>query len=147
MVDYCSLGDPHIAAVILKAFFRELPEPLLTYDFIRVVDDPGLFSVCFSKRVPVLMKPEWMLQPVPVLLKHLAALDSVHRRVLKALLSFLDAVVAHSATNLMTASNIAIVFGPNLLWTKHASTLESVTVINSIALQLVVHASALTPLL
>ena len=30
-VDLASYGDVHLAAVLLKAFLRELPEPLLTY--------------------------------------------------------------------------------------------------------------------
>ena len=31
-VDLESHGDPHLAAVLIKLFLRELPEPLLTFD-------------------------------------------------------------------------------------------------------------------
>ena len=30
-------GDPHVAAVILKTFLRELEEPLLTYDLFEEI--------------------------------------------------------------------------------------------------------------
>lgn len=31
-MDYAAYGDVHLAAVMLKTFLRELPEPLLTYE-------------------------------------------------------------------------------------------------------------------
>ena len=41
-VDLESHGDPHLAAVLIKLFLRELPEPLLTFDLY----DPILELKC-----------------------------------------------------------------------------------------------------
>jgi hypothetical protein len=41
--------------------------------------------------------------------------------ILKALFTFLREVAAKSDVNRMTASNLAIVFGPNLLWSRDAT--------------------------
>lgn len=41
-------------------------------------------------------------------------------------------VLAHSAVNKMTATNLAIVFGPNLIWSKsQAASLDAMAQINS----------------
>lgn len=34
-VNFEELGDPHLAAVILKLFLRELVEPILTFDLFN----------------------------------------------------------------------------------------------------------------
>ena len=36
-VDLESHGDPHLAAVFIKLFLRELPEPLLTFDLYQPI--------------------------------------------------------------------------------------------------------------
>ncbi len=36
-VDMAENADPHMAAVLIKMFLRELPEPLLTFDSYKTV--------------------------------------------------------------------------------------------------------------
>ena len=36
-VDMDTYGDPHLAAVLIKLFFRELPEPLMTFDLYQPI--------------------------------------------------------------------------------------------------------------
>lgn len=57
-------------------------------------------------------------------------------QLLKYIIEFLVKVMDHSEFNKMTASNLAIVFGPNLLWSNKTnqtldSSLDSITAINS----------------
>ncbi|TSQ58054.1 Rho GTPase-activating protein 1 [Bagarius yarrelli] len=79
-VDFFEMEDVHLAAVILKTFLRELPEPLLTYKLYNKVVD-------------------------------------FH---------------TNSEVNKMTNTNLAVVFGPNLLWGQDAAmTLSSIGPINN----------------
>ena len=55
----------------------------------------------------------------------LSKLPEVNYSVLKYLMEFLSTVTEHSFLNKMTASNLAIVFGPNLVWPKDESILLS----------------------
>ena len=57
-------------------------------------------------------------------------------QLLKYIIEFLVKVMDHSEFNKMTVSNLAIVFGPNLLWSNKTnqtldSSLDSITAINS----------------
>ena len=36
-VDMDTYGDPHLVAVLIKLFFRELPEPLMTFDLYQPI--------------------------------------------------------------------------------------------------------------
>ena len=36
-MDLDSHGDPHLAAVLIKLFLRELPEPLLTFNLYKPI--------------------------------------------------------------------------------------------------------------
>ena len=36
-VDLDTYGNPHLAAVLIKLFFRELPEPLMTFDLYQPI--------------------------------------------------------------------------------------------------------------
>lgn len=45
-VNYDDYGDVHVAAVILKTFLRELPEPLITFRAYGRVQD--LLSECVT---------------------------------------------------------------------------------------------------
>ncbi|OWA53137.1 Rho GTPase-activating protein 1 [Hypsibius exemplaris] len=59
--DLASYSDVHLAAVLLKAFLRELPEPLLTYALydsvigiqgIAVADRPGVVQIMLQDQLP-----------------------------------------------------------------------------------------------
>eukprot|EP00054_Salpingoeca_dolichothecata_P000893 m.17863 g.17863 ORF g.17863 m.17863 type:complete len:467 (+) comp11509_c0_seq2:1139-2539(+) len=100
-VDLDAYKDVHLAAVLLKTFLRELQQPLLTfalYDEIMAVDD-------ISKEARL-----------PAVIAIVEKLPERNRNVLLYLLRFLGEVIEHQEANRMTASNLAIVFGPNLVW-------------------------------
>jgi RhoGAP domain len=116
----CSLGSPHAgdflhysesesvyneASSLLKQFIRELPDPLMNFalynDWIQVQKDYLL-----SK------DGEQQLKSIRRLLRKL---PMPNYYTLKSLILFLAEVAQHGATNMMSARNIAIVFGPNLL--------------------------------
>eukprot|EP00042_Codosiga_hollandica_P058989 m.898157 g.898157 ORF g.898157 m.898157 type:complete len:1720 (+) comp60023_c0_seq1:2500-7659(+) len=86
---------------ILKVFFRELPEPLMTYDAynhllnaLQVIDDDGR---------------------IDALLVHCSALPEANRASLELLLFHLAWVAQHVTITKMDAHSLAIVFGPILL--------------------------------
>ncbi|CAG8511141.1 16827_t:CDS:2 [Rhizophagus irregularis] len=90
--------DINIVAGALKRFFRDLPEPLMTFElydeFIEANDqDDKLYAIKdLLYRLP---KPNFEL--------------------LKRLIEHLERVTDYEETNHMYARNLAIVFGPNLL--------------------------------
>ncbi|XP_015792370.1 rho GTPase-activating protein 8 [Tetranychus urticae] len=112
----------HVAAVILKSFLRELEEPLLTFDlYDDVIDFQQISSGNHSQIEKLAVAKSLILQRLP----------EDNYKLLKFLVEFLVKVMDRSNLNKMTASNLAIVFGPNLLWSinKQAS-LTSITNIN-----------------
>ncbi|XP_039610567.1 rho GTPase-activating protein 1 [Polypterus senegalus] len=105
-VNFSDYEDIHLPAVILKTFLRELPEPLLTFhlyndivNFKNLEGDAKISAVC------------GMLHTLPK--ENLASLEF--------LLGFLVQVSKQSEFNKMTNTNLAVVFGPNLLWGKDAA--------------------------
>jgi len=93
------LKDIHAVAGVVKMFFRDMVEPVGTFEhyknWMNIVDAPsnmqvGEVKACFS------------------------VLPQENRNVMKYLLFFLLQVTKHSSTNRMTASNVGVVFGPNL---------------------------------
>ena len=90
----------HDVAGLLKLWFRELVEPLLTFDryskFLAVDCNNATARVeAFSTLLGELPTP--------------------NRNVLRVLFAFLRDVAKFSSVNLMTKENLAIVFGPTLL--------------------------------
>lgn len=53
--------------------------------------------------------------------------------------SFNFKVVANSDTNRMNEQNLAIVFGPNLMWSKNQASLVSVGYVNTCTLFMISH--------
>uniref|UniRef100_A0A8C2TPF3 Rho GTPase activating protein 1 n=1 Tax=Coturnix japonica TaxID=93934 RepID=A0A8C2TPF3_COTJA len=116
-VDFQQYEDVHLPAVILKTFLRELPEPLLTF---------GLYSHVVS------FQSVEEVHRVDVIRKTLQSLPEENYHVLRFLTAFLVQVSAHSDRNKMTNTNLAVVFGPNLLWAKDvAITLKAINPINT----------------
>ncbi|XP_015923117.1 uncharacterized protein [Parasteatoda tepidariorum] len=101
-----NLGDPstvhdiHSVASLLKMYFRELPNPLLTYQLY----DKFVSAVQSSEDVRLLRVRDVVQQLPPP-----------HFRTLQYLLSHLTRVAAHGEETGMTPKNIAIVWAPNLL--------------------------------
>lgn len=99
-------NDVQLAAVLMKSFFRELREPLLTFKLydefvaLALLDDPEIKLTRFQDAI--------------------GKLPDRNRVVLRRLISFLVTVTEHEEKNRMSTNNIAIVFGPNLLWSEDA---------------------------
>uniref|UniRef100_A0ABM5GH44 Rho GTPase-activating protein 8 isoform X3 n=1 Tax=Pogona vitticeps TaxID=103695 RepID=A0ABM5GH44_9SAUR len=115
-VNFDDYSDIHIPAVILKTLLRELPEPLLTYDTYDQI--LGITAVESSLRV---IRCKEIVHQLP----------EQNYAVLKFLLSFLHMVSQESIFNKMTASNLACVFGLNLIWSaKGAPSFNTLVPIN-----------------
>lgn len=116
-VCFDDFGDIHVPAVILKTFLRELEEPILTFElYDEIMTFQELTSI---EKLPVAKS----------LILHRLPEDNYE--VLRYLFEFLAKVIDRSDLNKMTASNLAIVFGPNLLWARNKqASLFSITKIN-----------------
>ncbi|KAL1452944.1 hypothetical protein WDU94_007126 [Cyamophila willieti] len=94
--------DAHVLAGVLKLYLRELPEPLLTYalyeDWLQAARADQSETRLQSLRSVVSKLPE-------------AQFDN-----LRYLIKFLAKLCENQAVNKMTSQNIAIVIGPNILW-------------------------------
>uniref|UniRef100_A0A8C5B7T1 Rho GTPase-activating protein 1 n=1 Tax=Gadus morhua TaxID=8049 RepID=A0A8C5B7T1_GADMO len=116
-VSFYEMEDFHLAAVILKTFIRELPEPLLTY---QLYNDVVNFAAVPSENQVAAMKAL------------VATLPEENYATLRYLVTFLAQVADNSEINKMTNSNLAVVFGPNLLWGRdNAMSLSAIGPINN----------------
>ncbi|XP_053569839.1 rho GTPase-activating protein 12 isoform X2 [Bombina bombina] len=96
----CKWEDIHVIAGALKMFFRELPEPLFTFNHF---DD---FVLAIQK------EPRLRVQAVRDLIKQL---PKPNQDTMQALFKHLKHVVETGEKNRMTYQSLAIVFGPTLL--------------------------------
>ncbi|XP_067042221.1 rho GTPase-activating protein 24-like isoform X1 [Acropora muricata] len=95
--------EVHSVASVLKSYFRELPEPLIPYDYFEVFltaarcyemrEEDGIIAV--QNQLKTLPQPNYSL--------------------LRFLCRFLHEVQKHCEQNKMNARNLAMVFGPNIL--------------------------------
>lgn len=110
-------GNVHIAAVLLKTFLRELDEPLLTYElYDEITQFPGISKDEKPRHVKILI---------------LEKLPEDNYQVLKYIVQFLSKVMDRCDLNKMTSSNLAVVFGPNLIWAQGAQlSLSAIAPIN-----------------
>ncbi|XP_060521020.1 rho GTPase-activating protein 8 isoform X2 [Cylas formicarius] len=99
--------DPHEAAVLLKKFLRDLKEPLLTYELYDEI-------VQFQS-----WNKDEQLRQVSILV--MEKLPEDNYKLLKYIISFLSRVMERSDLNKMNAQNLAVVFGPNLVWSELVS--------------------------
>nr|XP_025873223.1 rho GTPase-activating protein 8 [Vulpes vulpes] len=115
-VNFDDYGDIHLPAVILKTFLRELPQPLLTFKAYEQILE--ITSVESSLRVT---RCRQILQSLP---EH-------NYTVLSYLMGFLHEVSRESIFNKMNSSNLACVFGLNLIWpSQGASSLSALVPLN-----------------
>jgi Rho GTPase-activating protein 1 len=128
-VDFDQLGDIHIPAAILKSFLRQLPEPLLTYDLYDHIIHVQSMEV-----------GERLVEMRRILTEELPA-DNYY--VLKYVVHFLTEVAAKSDVNRMTAENLSIVFGPNLLWSKNEASLTLIGYVQTCTLLLITNYNSL----
>ena len=91
----------HVAANLLKLFFRELPEPLFTSTLYKQFLHAIQFTDIDNQRV--------------TLLNTLESLHTDNRKILFYLLDHLIRVSQYSDINMMHLDNLAVVFGPTLM--------------------------------
>ncbi|KAL5475627.1 hypothetical protein EMCRGX_G025469 [Ephydatia muelleri] len=124
VVNLADYNDPHIAATLLKLFLRELPEPLVT------------MVTCERIRELKGLSTEAKLQMCQAIV---SALPPLNREILHYLFLFVKDVVSRSELNKMTEMNMAIVLGPNLIWSSEVTTLSDIEHINSFTYFLIKH--------
>ncbi|KRX77531.1 Rho GTPase-activating protein 44, partial [Trichinella sp. T6] len=100
--------DPHSIAGVLKQYLRELPDPLLCTayygDWMKAVGKENLVDRLESvKRV-------------------LESLPEANYNNIYYLMTFLSRVAQNQHVTKMSAQNLAIVFGPNVLWNPDSET-------------------------
>ncbi|ALC43454.1 RhoGAP68F, partial [Drosophila busckii] len=108
----------HVVAGLLKSFLRDLAEPLLTFelydDITKFLDWPKEER---NRNVTQLIREK---------------LPEENYELFKYIVDFLVRVVDCADLNKMTSSNLAIVFGPNFLWSgRNNTSLEEIAPINA----------------
>ncbi|XP_062843341.1 rho GTPase-activating protein 31 [Trichomycterus rosablanca] len=98
------LQDIHCVSSLCKAYFRELPNPLLTYQLY----DHFAEAVAVQLEHERLVKIKEVLKELPV----------PHYRTLEYLMRHLVRMSTHSSETNMHSRNLAIVWAPNLLRSK-----------------------------
>ncbi|XP_047446541.1 rho GTPase-activating protein 30 [Mugil cephalus] len=98
------LQDIHCVSSLCKAYFRELPNPLLTY---QLYDK-------FAEAVAIQLEEERLVKIADVLKE----LPEPHHRTLEYLMRHLVRMASYSSETNMHARNLAIVWAPNLLRSK-----------------------------
>nr|XP_022310426.1 rho GTPase-activating protein 15-like isoform X7 [Crassostrea virginica] len=94
--------DIHVLTGSLKLFFRELKEPLFTFNL-------------FDRFIPALSR-EKNADRLKAVRELINTLPKYNYETLKYLLAHLCKVVDQSKENRMQVHNVAIVFGPTLIW-------------------------------
>ncbi|KAM4531604.1 rho GTPase-activating protein 44 isoform 4-T4 [Odontesthes bonariensis] len=96
-------SDPHAIAGALKSYLRELPEPLMTTElYDEWIQASNIQDM--DKRLQALMS---VCEKLPT--------DNLNN--FRYLVKFLAKLSEYQDSNKMTPGNMAIVLGPNLLWT------------------------------
>lgn len=104
---------------MLKLFFRELPEPLLTHELYHGFIEAA--SAYLSSPMLRLLAKAYSTEIENSRLRHIRLHERINElpdpnyATCKALLGHLDRVSKHKSTNSMSISNLAIVFGPTLI--------------------------------
>ena len=126
-------GNPHTVADMFKGYFRELPEALLTfelYDCFIAANGLAVFAFAFFFFLSTSFCPcaaicvaDSRLDCIQKIVGFLPARNYV---LLVYLCKFLRLVTTFSASNKMSAKNIAMVFAPNLLRPRSESALNMI---------------------
>ncbi|XP_014283998.1 rho GTPase-activating protein 15 isoform X5 [Halyomorpha halys] len=100
--------DVHVLTGALKLFFRELKEPLIPCKL-------------FTKAIKASTTPN-RKERISMFQDIVKALPPINRETLKFLLQHLLRVTQYQEHNRMHVANVAIVFGPTLMWPEQEST-------------------------
>ncbi|XP_071442009.1 rho GTPase-activating protein conundrum-like isoform X2 [Hetaerina americana] len=104
----CSVHD---LSALLKRFMRDLPEPLLTLDLVETFYRCHVLPEKNGERAKALNALALMLPPA-------------NRDSLRVILSFLERVSNHEASNRMSTHNVAMVMAPNLFPPRHVDLIQ-----------------------
>ncbi|KAI8333528.1 hypothetical protein BC941DRAFT_433707 [Chlamydoabsidia padenii] len=107
LADDDTYNDICAVTSVLKTYFRDLPDPLLTYDL-------------YSRWIKVVALPDGP-DKTETFCEILLELPKANYDTLNALMYHLDRIQKNHAENLMTAKNLAMVFGPTLMRDQDAS--------------------------
>lgn len=99
---------PHAYAVVLKRWFRQIPTPL-----VPAYDDALATALAFKTALPTGSDDDFKAMAVEAM----ELMRPVARRTIAHLIAMMREVAspAHTGTNRMTLSTLAVLFGPNLL--------------------------------
>ncbi len=96
--------DIHAVSSTLKQYLRKLPSPLITYEvYDKLLDSAATIADDPSRCVSLMRLAINQLPPR-------------HRDCLEVLVFHLARVVERERENLMTSSNMAVVFAPTMMW-------------------------------
>mmetsp|Transcript_16202 Transcript_16202/g.48681 ORF Transcript_16202/g.48681 Transcript_16202/m.48681 type:complete len:675 (+) Transcript_16202:56-2080(+) len=135
MISVSFENNPHNVTCLLKEFLRDLAEPVLTYDLY--VPWLNLGSAEISEKEKLQCAEEL-----------LSVLPPENRAVVREIISFAHELTSHEETTLMSAQNLSIVFGPNLLRSPSADPLLAMSdfaLINCAAEFLILNSPTLFP--
>ncbi|XP_062874570.1 rho GTPase-activating protein 44 isoform X4 [Trichomycterus rosablanca] len=114
-------ADPHAIAGALKSYLRELPEPLMT-------------SQLYDEWIQA-SNVQDMDKRLQALLASCEKLPTANLNNFRYLIKFLAKLTEYQDANKMTPGNIAIVLGPNLLWSHSESNMTEM--MTTVSLQIV----------
>ncbi|XP_056143814.1 GEM-interacting protein isoform X2 [Lampris incognitus] len=114
--EHMDLSDvsPHDITSVLKHFFKELPEPLLTFSLYNDFTEVGKAIQHLSEREPTAETPGVMEEMVHNLRELLEKLPRCSYSTLQHMMAHLHRV-SECEENKMSSVNLGIVFGPTLL--------------------------------
>ena len=120
-VDFEQLGQVSSCANALKAFFRELLEPVINTSAYPLIIQ--LMDTTLKQRVDIGGVREGgdvaeMVATVRSIFQ--THVDGQNLTTLRVLFIFLAEIASFSDSNSMTVKNLALVFGPNMLWAEGA---------------------------
>jgi len=94
-------ADPYAVAEVIKLYFKLLPQPLFPFQLFKDI-----------AAVPDINNEEQQLEKLSSLLKDL---PSSNYHLLQFIIDFLHKLSFHSQKTKMNSSNLAMLFGPNLI--------------------------------
>lgn len=112
-VDLSQELDPHAVAGLLKLYFRDLPEPLMTFELYPWF----IASMSTQDRAVRLRYLKYLVEKLP----------PVNMGLLVYLLTFLLKISTFAEVNKMALHNLATVFAPNLLKSHQSNAIGMVT--------------------
>lgn len=97
-IDFSNSIDPNIVTGIVKAFFKEMPEPLLLYRNFPFIIQIGEIA----NEIDRMKNLKTMVHNLP----------ESHYNILKYVMEYLIRLIMYNERNRITSANMALVFGP-----------------------------------